>query len=42
MRQVIQEQMQFGEVAISDIEFDIRSRDEILRNEMREILNMKE
>ena len=29
MRQVIQEQMQFGEVAISDIEFDIRSRDEI-------------
>jgi len=29
MRQVIQEQMKFGEVTISDIEFDIRSRDEI-------------
>ena len=29
MRKVIQEQMKFGEVAISDIEFDIRSRDEI-------------
>ena len=29
MREVIQNQMKFGEVAISDIEFDIRSRDEI-------------
>ena len=29
MRKVIQEQMKFGEVAISDIEFDVRSRDEI-------------
>jgi transposase, IS5 family len=29
MRKVIQEQMKFGEVAISDIAFDVRSRDEI-------------
>ena len=29
MRKVIQEQMRFGEVAISDIAFDVRSRDEI-------------
>ena len=29
MRKVIQEQMRFGEVAIGDIKFDIRSRDEI-------------
>ena len=29
MRKVIQEQMKFGEVAISDVKFDIRSRDEI-------------
>ena len=29
MRKVLQEQMKFGEVAISDIEFDVRSRDEI-------------
>ena len=29
MREVLQSQMRFGEVAISDIEFDVRSRDEI-------------
>ena len=29
MRKVIQEQMKFGEIAISDIAFDVRSRDEI-------------
>jgi hypothetical protein len=29
MRKLIQEQMKFGEVAISDIQFDVRSRDEI-------------
>ncbi len=29
MREVFQSQMRFGEVAISDIEFDVRSRDEI-------------
>jgi len=29
MRKVMQAQMKFGEVAISDIEFDVRSRDEI-------------
>jgi len=29
MRKVIQRQMKFGEVAINDIEFDVRSRDEI-------------
>ncbi len=29
MRKMIQEQMRFGEVAIGDIKFDIRSRDEI-------------
>jgi len=29
MRKLIQEQMKFGEVAISDIPFDVRSRDEI-------------
>ncbi|MEA2040389.1 MAG: hypothetical protein U9N82_11280 [Thermodesulfobacteriota bacterium] len=29
MRKAMQEQMRFGEVAIGDIEFDVRSRDEI-------------
>ena len=29
MREVLKSQMKFGEVAIADIEFDIRSRDEI-------------
>ena len=29
MREVLKSQMKFGEVAIGDIEFDIRSRDEI-------------
>ena len=28
MREVLKSQMKFGEVAISDIAFDIRSRDE--------------
>ena len=29
MREVLKSQMKFGEVAIGDVEFDIRSRDEI-------------